>query len=446
MNFHIELLGMLRQVAMVLVATALCYSPARAEITETILSDAYVYLLSRALVIRQEQTDLAEDGVDYNVVKYNPVGSADFVNPNLDVAYLETWFGVDENSTVLLAIPEIEDRYYTAQIIDEWGEVITNINERTYPLAPHGTYALVTPGSTVEIPDGAVRIELHGGKAKMLARVELQTDSATAEALQKQFTVDVQGDPQISPPINLPQFDNVELIGVEMFEHAGEMLASAMDVSPVAAQMQAKVMAVAQAVKDPGERARIEALLREKVIPDFLKAAVTEAGKFQDGWLGALTAGNYGAEFRTRTAANLVGIWANSASEVIYFVGTRDANNEPLTGDKSYTLSFDSDALPETVVDGYWSVILVDLPDYRVVDNALNRYNLNSYSRLEKEDDGSLNIYVSSKKPDDVAESNWLPSPAGKDFSLTFRTYVPEEEVKSGDWFPPAPSPAADKP
>ncbi|MGB5199665.1 MAG: hypothetical protein WBN68_00140 [Sedimenticolaceae bacterium] len=45
--------------------------PARADITAEVLSDTYVYLLSRALVVRQEQTDLAEDGIDHNVVKYN---------------------------------------------------------------------------------------------------------------------------------------------------------------------------------------------------------------------------------------------------------------------------------------------------------------------------------------------------------------------------------------
>jgi hypothetical protein len=36
-----------------------------------------------------------------------------------------------------------------------------------------------------------------------------------------------------------------------------------------------------------------------------------------------------------------------------------------------------------------------------------------------------------------VPESNWLPSAAGKGFSLTLRTY-PKDMVKRGEWFPPA--------
>ena len=72
--------------------------------------DSYVYLLGRYLVLRQEHIDLDEDGVDYNVVKYNPVGSADFVNPNLDVAYLEAWIAVDQDTPAILTVPEISGR------------------------------------------------------------------------------------------------------------------------------------------------------------------------------------------------------------------------------------------------------------------------------------------------------------------------------------------------
>jgi hypothetical protein len=47
--------------------------------------NSYVYLLSRYLVIRQEMMASNEEGVDYNIIKYNETGKADFVNPNIDV-------------------------------------------------------------------------------------------------------------------------------------------------------------------------------------------------------------------------------------------------------------------------------------------------------------------------------------------------------------------------
>jgi len=402
------------------------------------VTDAYVYLLGRAIVIRQEQTDLKEPGIAYNVIKYNPVGSADFVNPNLDVAYLEAWIAVDDQTPVLLEVPEVKGRYYTAQILDEWGEVITNINERNYPSHPHGKFVFVAPGSQVKVPADAVRIELHSRKAKMLARVELKTDRAGAVAMQKQFKLKPLGKPVVAPTAPMASFGNKELIGVELFDNVEAVIASAQDVSPIAAQMQAKVGDISRQATDAGQRQALDKLIRSEVVPQFLKYAVTKSGVFQNNWLATLGTGNYGADYWKRSSANLVGLWANANDEVIYFVATQDAEGQPLNGANDYVLEFSAANRPDAVVHGYWSVILVDVPDYRVVPNPLNRFNFNSDSGLKAEADGSLTILLASEPNAAVPESNWLPAAEGKEFSLTLRTYVPKDVVKRGEWFPPA--------
>jgi len=419
--------------------TVLCTSFAQAQqpLDKQTVSDAYVYLLGRAIVIRQEQNDLKETGITYNTIKYNPVGSADFVNPNLDVAYLEAWIAVDDETPVLLEIPEIKDRYYTAQICDEWGDVIVNINERNFPSHPFGKYAFVAPGSKAKVPTDTVRIELHSRKAKMLARIELKTDINGAIKLQKKFKLTALGKPVIEPAVPIPGFGNKELIGVEIFDHVEALLTSALDISPIAAQLQAKVRDIAFQAKDIQQRKKLDEMIRSQVVPEFLQYAVTNSGVFKNNWLGTLGTGNYGRDYWMRSSANLVGLWANTNDEVIYFVATKDADDRPLNGSNDYVLEFSAADRPDAVVDGYWSVILVDVPDYRVVPNSLNRFNLNSYSGLKIESDGSLKILVASKPKATVPKSNWLPSADGKGFSLTLRTYVPKNIVKGGDWFPP---------
>jgi hypothetical protein len=160
-------IGLFFLVPLVAPAQARAASPA---LDEQIIADAYVYLIGRALVVRQEHLDIAAQG-GYNVAFHNRLGSADFVNPNLGVANTEAWIAVDDATPVVLELPKIERRYYTAQILDEWGETLTNIHERNYPLQPYGKFAFVAPGSRVAIPEDAVRIELRSQKAKMLARV-----------------------------------------------------------------------------------------------------------------------------------------------------------------------------------------------------------------------------------------------------------------------------------
>ena len=282
------------------------------SIDKDTVADAYVYLLGRALVVRQENSDLKESGIDYNVIKYNPIGSADFVNPNLDVAYLEAWIAVDDETPVLLEVPEIKGRYYGAQILNEWGEVITNINERNFPSHPTGKFAFVAPGSTVEVPDSAVRIELHSRKAKMLARVELRGDVDGAVALQKQFRITALGKPQIEPAVALPLFGNKDLPGVEIFEDAEALMTSALDPSPVAAQMQARISDIVRQTTDPAQRNMLDQLIKTEIVPEFRQYSVTKSGMFKNNLLGTLGTGNYGSDYWKRTSANLVGIWANT--------------------------------------------------------------------------------------------------------------------------------------
>jgi hypothetical protein len=400
-------------------------------------SHAYVYLLSRALVIRQEHADRRAPGFAYNRISYNPLGSADFVNPNFDVAYLEAWFAVDEHTPVLLEVPEIRGRYYTAQLVDEWGEVIANINERTFPSKPFGTFALVRPGTNPPIPAGAGRIELHSAKAKMLARVELKGDPEEAVRLQRAFRASTSDDPAVAPPPAMPEFNNRDLVGAEIFDDVDARLASALDVAPNAAEMQQKVRFVAKHVASGNEaRQAVDVQLR-RIIPEFQDYALTRSMPYRSHWLGGGQTGNYGRDFRLRSMANYTGIWANTTDEVIYFGASRDATEAPLDGGRSYVMHFPADRLPDSMVDAYWSVILVGRPDFRVVPNPLNRFNFNTYSPLTPEADGSLKIAVGPRPVAGVPEANWLPSQEGKPFSLTFRAYVPKEVVKRGEWQPP---------
>lgn len=342
--------------------------------------DAYVYLLGRALVVRQERADLSEPGIDHNVIKHNPVGRPlEWVNPNLDVTNSEAWIGIDADTPVLLDIPRIQGRYHTVQILDEWGEVITNINERNYPDHAHGLIAFTSLGSRAPIPADAVPIRLRSPKAKLLARVELGVDSDGAAEQQHRMTLRSLGSPSLADPIDLPEFDNRSLIGVELFDHADELLASAPDVSPVAAQLQAKVRDVASWSADPARRDVLDAVIRTEVIPAFQRFAVEGAGTSGNNWIATTVIGTYGDDVAIRTAANYVGIWANTRHEVVYYITTRDA-----------------------------------------------------------EPDGSLRIVLASRPPMDVSEANWLPTPSRGLFSLTFRAYVPKERVRKGQWFPPA--------
>jgi hypothetical protein len=410
-------------------------------LSEQEVIDAYIYVLARYLVIRQEHIDLAEEGVDYNTIKYNELGKAEFVNPNLDVAYLEAWFAVDEQTPVILEIPRIEGRYYTAQICDEWAEIITNINERNYPEHPYGRYALCLKGSHPEIPEGALRVDLPSKKAKMLARVERQGDDEGAVKLQRAFKIIKVGEPVIDPAVPIPMFTNQELITVDVFNKpmVEQVLDSAPDAVSNAADYQKNVLAIAEYVgASDANRAAIEAIIKGKAIPHLLSLCRGDVrGDARRGWISTREWLAFGDDVEFRCSSNYAGLWWNSSAEVVYYMGFVDEDGDALNGDHIYTIHYQPEDLPIKHVDAYWSLTLLSLPDFRVVPNELERYNLNNISDLMYEEDGSLTLYLASELPPDVPASNWLPTPKGRPFVLNHRLYVPKPEVLSGEWYLP---------
>lgn len=407
------------------------------NITDNEIVESYVYLLGRALVVRQEQMDFNNTGLEYNTIKYNEAGKADFVNPNLDVAYMESWIAIDENSAVILEIPEVNKRYYGAQLMDGWGEVLTNINERNYPKHPNGKFAIYLKGSKVKIPEDALKIELENKKIKMLARVELQDDLKEAVRLQKQFKMHVIGTPKIEKNVDFPMFTNKDLPLSEIFKYSDKFLETPDTKMPDSESLKNTSNKINLYLKAQESNAnKVDSLIKSRAIPEFVNYAISKAGTYINGWLAPLEAGNYNGNYWTRSSANYVGLWANTAEEVVYYMGTKDSKMEPLKGEKTYTLKFTKENLPVNHANSFWSVIMVDFPNYRVVENELNRYNFNNFSELSYEKDGSLTLYISPEYNKKWPKSNWLPSPKQGSFNLTLRIYVPKETVLKGEWFP----------
>ena len=202
--------------------------------------------------------------------------------------------------------------------------------------------------------------------------------------------------------------------------------------------MQQKVRFVAAYVaSSPEAQKAVDKALRGKIIPDFVQHGIARTVEVKNGWGVGTHIGIYGSNYLQRTVTNYAGIWGNSPEEVVYFSLVSDAAGKPADGSNSYEIHFLANDLPSAVVNAYWSVILVSVPDYRVVPNDLKRYNFNSNSNLTAEADGSLKVAIGPKPVKGIPETNWLPAPEGKPFSLTFRAYVPKDIVRQGRWVPP---------
>jgi hypothetical protein len=120
------------------------------------------------------------------------------------------------------------------------------------------------------------------------------------------------------------------------------------------------------------------------------------------------------------------------------------ANGNELDGSKyNYTLTFAEGQFPP--VNAFWSVTMYDGNTQLLIQNPINRYLINSpmLTKMQKNSDGSLTLYIQNKTPGRARESNWLPAPAGPIY-LVMRLYWPKDTPPSilppgeGTWSPPA--------
>lgn len=407
------------------------------KLTDREISDSYIYLLGRQLILRQQQLDFKE-GFQWNRIVHREPGEVDWPNPNLDVAYSEAWVAVDETSCAIVSVPEITGRYYTVQLLNGWGETVANINERVFPQRPHGRFAVCLKGSRVELLADVQRIDVPVRWMRMLSRVELGANWDDAVALQRQFDIRASGQPRLPAVPNTVMFDMEALPGVEAFDSAALALDSEADINPGMDARQAGAREIARAVTEPGERRRVDQVIRATAFADIKKAMPNIGhGKVVNGWALPPTSGVYGDDWLVRTLINYGGIWANTPEEVIYYKGFVDPAGAPLSGDRAFTMRFTKEQLPAQYATYFWSVIAVDAVHRRVLPNPLKRYLINKESKLEYGADGSLTLYFADAQPKGAPQGNWLPTPRGQGYSLTFRFYRPRGAVAERRFFPP---------
>ena len=405
--------------------------PAPPAILPYEIGDAYLYLLGRALVLREQRRDF-EQGAQWNQLVHRKPGDREGESPQPDVLVSEAWIVVDEQHCVALEIPKITDRYSTWHVLNGWGETLININERTHPEHPSGKFALCLKGSAATAPEDALRIDLPVNIARAIARVQVGADMRSAQRLQQQFKLAGDAGIEIPPAVDFPLFDDDKLPGVELFDRAADILGGEPDLNPGMESIRAKAEEIAALARaSDTERERIRFAIEKEGWPT-LKELLNTPGPKSKGWSHPAVAGHYGSDYRRRTMMNLAAPWSNTIVETATF------SNQKLDGAQAYLQTFPADALPDSKAAFAWSVSAVETEKHAVMPNPPNRFALSSQSKLKRNVDGSLTIAFAPELPPDIDKANWLPTAQGVRYNLVFKFYGPTADVVEGNYFPPA--------
>lgn len=172
----------------------------------------------------------------------------------------------------------------------------------------------------------------------------------------------------------------------------------------------------------------------------FLSRGLGAIERIQHGWaMPHAKFGDFGQNYVVRAAVAVGGLAALPLEEATYF-SIGPTQECALDGRDLWRLHFPAEGMIPT--DGFWSLSMYEQTEhgeYFFADNPLRRYALGDRTPgLRHNEDGSLDIWMSSTSPGPGREGNWLPSPPGP-FHLFLRAYLPRQELLDGTYRLPCP-------
>lgn len=112
-----------------------------------------------------------------------------------------------------------------------------------------------------------------------------------------------------------------------------------------------------------------------------------------------------------------------------YLISIRDKDNEAYDGGKTYRLRVP----PDVPVAQYWSVTAYDRETHALIKNMPRASRASNAADLQKNADGSVDIYFGPAAPAGK-ETNWVPTDPARKFELMARFYAPKKEYFEKKW------------
>ena len=331
------------------------------------------------------------------------------VSPNVDTIYSQVWYDLSEEPMVYV-LPET-DRFCKVQVLDAWTNTAAVLDRA-------GAYAITRANWSGDLPEDVVRIDVPTAMAWSITRTVLsgEADLPNVYAIQDDMkllplSAYLSGE-AYQPPKGSYQEENnyvpvnkvLSLDPVTFFSKANALMESNPP-SAVDAELLEKLAAVGVG---PGMKFDAAVLTGDvqtswQEMLQGLRPKLAAEGMKYSNKLGQWSSfgapiGDFGTEYAYRALVAIAGLGANTVEIALYPKTDKDADGNPLTGEKSYLLHFESD--PQVLDGGFWSVTAYGDDDF-LIDNPIDRYCINDRSGLKRNDDGSVDVILSKDAPAD---------------------------------------------
>lgn len=447
---------------------------------DTVAENAYLYGLQQAIFYGQRWI-YTQNNVKANEI-YSGVNrifwvrkqiTPDFpvVTPNATTLYGSGFLDL-QNGPIVVEVPEISDRYFSVQVMDQYG-IFRMIVGSPFNGTQARKYILVPPGYEGNLPADfpttdiiqwesktayiVVRMAVETGSDKEIKTINHYQDQVTTTPVSEWVANGNKGVSQatstIKPgkyviPKDLPSYaisqvdkqtakQYFTLLSIILNDPTMTLLPDSALEADMLAQL--KVVNIGKGLTfdwvklSKEQQSALEVGFKNgfKSVRTTLKNNLIN----MNGWGSVRNAGGFETRWMDR-AVIADAAWAAPDKNISHagaFLFT-DADGNPLNGKNKYTMTFDMADLPP--VTQFWSIPLYDANGYFVA-NEINRYTVNSFMLAAGDlvvKDGKLVVYIQKDKPTDADQlKNWLPAPA-EGMRFTARFYGPLVPLTDGTY------------
>ena len=382
------------------------------------------------------------------------------LTPNPDALYFIAFYNTKDGPIVLDLPPGDENGSFNGNIVTVWQTPLEDAGLLGYDKGKGGKYVVLPPGYKDKLPSGYIPLQsdTFGGYMLFRANFKSHSDADVQTAINygkrmKVYRLSAAAHPPetVFTDVKDIDFDSTIRYDASFFDHLNNIIQSEpwFDRDRVMIE-QLKTLGIEKgkpyqptdqtksALASAAQDARAFLYAKyDKGFPPFFTATSRWMTPSYPDFIQATQAGfaepnAYPVDERgVAYSYAFIGIKRLGAGQM-YLISIKDKDGNDFDGSKTYKQTVP----PNAPVKQYWSLTAYDR-DLHTLIKGVNRASRSSQiPELQKNPDGSIDIYIGPKAPDGK-DSNWIPTDPNRKFELMFRAYAPTEALFQKTWVLP---------
>jgi hypothetical protein len=379
------------------------------------------------------------------------------LTPNPDAIYLMPFINTKDVGPIVLEIPPADEGSITGSIDDAWQAALEDVGPAGVDKGKGGKYLILPPGYKDKVPEGYISLPSGTYQNYALLRSILKSgseaDVAKAVAYSKRIklyplsqaanppatifvdAIDVVFDATI--PYDLRFFQSLDrMVQSEPWLERDRAMIDQLKTIGIekgkAFKPDAKTQEILKAAAGEAH-AWLEAQYETAFSPPFYEGThwgVPASPEFVKGMSTYFTdPDNYPVDGRGLAYTYAFFSPRHLGAGQYYLMTIKDKTGRAFDGGGTYRLTVPANA----PVKQYWSATVYDRATHALIRNLPRSSRSSQNPGLQKNADGSVDVYFGPKAPAGK-ESNWVPTSAEGQFEVLFRFYGPEKPLFDKTW------------